>query len=232
MNAAEARRAHRRGRARGGRALRVRRADRRAAAVRPRVVQRAPVAAAALARRRPVERAIQAGDEQTGVSIMRLVEELDAGPGLPGTGTEPIRARRRLRHARRRASPRSAGELLVRRSTSAPSRRRSPRRASPTRRRSAREERRLDPARPADELARTVRALTPHIGAWVEMPDGRAARRARSAAPATTPAWHPASSPCATRRLLLGTAEGALELVEVQPPGQAPDARRRLPARP
>ena len=32
----------------------------------------------------PIERAIMAGDERTGVSLMRLVAELDAGPGLRG----------------------------------------------------------------------------------------------------------------------------------------------------
>ncbi len=37
-------------------------------------------------------------------------------------------------------------------------------------------ERRLDPARPAKELARTVRALTPHVGAYLELAGGKAAR--------------------------------------------------------
>src|SRR3954463_11894346 len=37
----------------------------------------------------PVERAMMAGDAQTGVSIMRLVAELDAGP-VYAQGTEPI----------------------------------------------------------------------------------------------------------------------------------------------
>ena len=43
-------------------------------------------------------------------------------------------------------------------------------------------ERRLDPARPAAELARTVRALTPHIGAYLELADGErlGVRRARA----------------------------------------------------
>ena len=31
----------------------------------------------------PIERAIDAGDERTGVSIMRPTAEMDAGPGLP-----------------------------------------------------------------------------------------------------------------------------------------------------
>ena len=74
---------HRRGRragARGARRLRVRRVDRRAAALSSADPERAPLAAPALARCRAVERAIMAGDEQTGVSIMRLTAGLDEGP--------------------------------------------------------------------------------------------------------------------------------------------------------
>ena len=42
-------------------------------------------------------------------------------------------------------------------------------------------ERRLDPRRPATELARVVRALTPHVGAYLRPPTGSASgvRRAR-----------------------------------------------------
>ena len=71
---------HRGGRARHGADLRLRRAARGAAALRPRVSQRAPLAAAPLARRCSIERAIEAGDEDTGVTIMRPTAELDAGP--------------------------------------------------------------------------------------------------------------------------------------------------------
>ena len=41
-------------------------------------------------------------------------------------------------------------------------------------------------------------------------------------APATTPACRPASCAVRDSRLLLGTGDGALELVEVQPPGKRP----------
>ena len=49
---------------------------------RPRHLERASVAAAALARRRADPGALLAGDAETGVSIIRLVEALDAGPIL------------------------------------------------------------------------------------------------------------------------------------------------------
>ena len=50
----------------------------------------------------PVERAIMAGDAETGVSIMRLTAGLDSGP-VCLQDADPDRPRRRLRDARRRA---------------------------------------------------------------------------------------------------------------------------------
>jgi methionyl-tRNA formyltransferase len=83
-------------------------------------------------------------------------------------------------------------------------------------------ERRLDPARPAAELARTVRALTPHIGAYLEIGDGDrlGVRRARAvdvsvAAGKVHAEWG---------ALLLGCGQGALRLDVVQPPGGKPMA--------
>ena len=45
------------------------------------------------------------------------------------------------------------------------------------------EDRRLDPARGAHELERRVRALSPHVGTYVELPDGErlGVRTARAA---------------------------------------------------
>ena len=76
----------------------------------------------------PVERAIMAGDEETGVSIMRVTEGLDAGPVCLAQA-EPIRARRRLRHARGAPGGRSAATCSCARSTSARRSPSSPRRA-------------------------------------------------------------------------------------------------------
>jgi methionyl-tRNA formyltransferase len=85
------------------------------------------------------------------------------------------------------------------------------------------DDRRLDPSRPPDALERRVRALSPHIGAWVALPDGErlGVRRARVA---DAPGLRPGELEARDGRLLLGCAGGALELQEVQPPG-----RRAMP---
>ena len=119
----------------------------------------------------PIERAIMAGDEETGVSIMRLTAGLDSGPGLPaGARADP--ARRRLRHALGAPGARSAATCSSARSTSA---RRSPSRTRPgvtyAHKIEARD-RALDLTRPPEEVERVVRALRPHIGARLPLPDG------------------------------------------------------------
>ncbi|HEY2570919.1 MAG TPA: methionyl-tRNA formyltransferase, partial [Solirubrobacteraceae bacterium] len=83
----------------------------------------------------------------------------------------------------------------------------------------------LDPARPAVELERVVRALQPHIGARAELPDGAmlGVQEAVLAGPELAQA-HDGELGIVGRdgRLLLACADGALELLVVQPPGGRP----------
>ena len=64
----------------------------------------------------PVERAIMAGDVDTGVSIMELVEALDAGPVAPAAPSPSITTT--LRHAR--PAPAADRRRSARRSTRRP----------------------------------------------------------------------------------------------------------------
>ena len=64
----------------------------------------------------PIERAIEAGDEETGVTIMRPTAELDAGPMCLQRG-EPITPDDDYGSARRPAGRRSAASCWWRRST-------------------------------------------------------------------------------------------------------------------
>ena len=163
----------------------------------------------------PVERAIQAGDAETGVCIMRPVAELDAGP-VYLSQPEPIHPDDDYGSL----APRLAelgGRLLVR----ALDERRDPgpsgRKASTYAEKIEGDERRLDTSRPAAELERTVRALNPHVGTWVADADGRLGVRARGGPFDAVPAGELTET---DGRLLLGSGDGALELLEVQPPGK------------
>jgi methionyl-tRNA formyltransferase len=77
------------------------------------------------------------------------------------------------------------------------------------------EDRALDLSRPAAELARRVRALSPHVGAT--LPIG--GRPFKVWAARALPREGEAPLAAAAGRLVAATGEGALELLELQPPG-------------
>jgi methionyl-tRNA formyltransferase len=111
----------------------------------------------------PVERAIMAGDAETGVSIMRLVEELDAGPWCQ-MEREPISPA----DTYGTLAPRLAtlgGELLARALREAPPFTEQETTGVIYAEKITAADRDLDPARPPEENVRIVRALSPHIGA-------------------------------------------------------------------
>jgi methionyl-tRNA formyltransferase len=186
----------------------------------------------------PIERAIMAGDASTGVSVMRVTAGLDSGPvalkeeirigpeddfeslsgKLAALGGEmlveafDLQVRGELRFSAQDDEEATYAEKI-----------------EPG-------ERRLDPGRPAAELARTVRALTPHVGAYLETgeEDRLGVRRAR----AVDVGVKQGEMKAEWGALLLGCSRGALRLEIVQPPGGRPMAAdaylrgHRVPALP
>jgi len=153
----------------------------------------------------PVERALLAGDARTGVTIHETVKALDAGP-IAAQEAFPLE------------SDDDAGAVFVRaaelatrlldRVLAEPSPSFTPQAGEATYAEKIRsEDRVLDLARPPEELVRTVRALSPHIGARAEL-EGR---------PVTV--W---------RARVAG--DGSFEVLELQPDGgrrMSADAWRR-----
>jgi methionyl-tRNA formyltransferase len=163
----------------------------------------------------PVERAIMAGDAETGVSIMRLTEGLDSGP-VCLQEAEPIHADDDYGTLAGRLQS-LGGDLLVRALDERPPFAEQDEAAMTYAHKIEAADRELDAARPPDELERTVRALRPHIGARVPLPDGDylgviAARVAGDEASGGLRADGD--------RLLFG----GLELTEIRPPGGRPMA--------
>jgi methionyl-tRNA formyltransferase len=165
----------------------------------------------------PVERAIMAGDTQTGVSIMRLTAGLDSGP-VCLTGAESIRPddtygslAARLREL--------GGELLVRALDQAPPFHEQPEDGVTYAEKLGPEDRLLDPSRPAVDLERAVRALQPHIGARVALADGSLLGVHRAALLEAEEPGSGAGPFARDGRLLLDCKPGVLELLVVQPPG-------------
>ncbi|HKG11064.1 MAG TPA: methionyl-tRNA formyltransferase [Gaiellaceae bacterium] len=113
----------------------------------------------------PVERAIMAGDEETGVTVIRLAEELDAGP----IGAQAAFAIR---------PDDDAGAVYARAAELAPDLLEAATSFTPQQGEATYAEkigpadRELDWSRPAKELHDRIRALSPHIGARGEV-EGR-----------------------------------------------------------
>lgn len=168
----------------------------------------------------PIERAMMAGDEETGVCVMRLTEGLDSGPVALSERVTVEADEDFGRLSRRLAAV--GGRLLVRaldlESEGKLEFAEQPEEGVTYAEKIGPEDRRLDPRLPADELARTVRALTPHVGAFVELADG--GRLGIRAARAVAADLAPGATAVEEGRLLIGCGADALAIELLQPPGK------------
>jgi methionyl-tRNA formyltransferase len=172
----------------------------------------------------PIERAIMARDEKTGVCIMELTAGLDSGPVAlreevalgPEDDFESVSARLAA----------LGGEMLVRALDLLVAGKlefaEQDEEAVTYAEKIETAERRLDPERPAAELAAKVRALNPHYGTYLEMPDGE--RLGVRQASVDSDRLQVGAFVLRLGELLLGTAEGSLRLEVVQAPGGKPMA--------
>jgi methionyl-tRNA formyltransferase len=167
----------------------------------------------------PIERAIEAGDSETGVAIMEPVAELDAGP-VYLMRPEPIRPDDRYESLAARLAS-LGGDLLVEALDTLPAPRAQGDDGVVYAEKIDRAERLLDPELDAAALERRARALTPHVGAYVE-PDGHERLGVRRASVADGDPVPPGALAVRDGRLLYGVRDGALELLEVQPAGGRP----------
>jgi methionyl-tRNA formyltransferase len=146
----------------------------------------------------PVERAMMAGDEETGVSIMRVTAGWDSGP-VCLAAAEPI-ARDDTYGTLAPRLQELGARLLIRALDERPPFVEQDEAKVTYADKIGAADRTLDLSRPAIENERIVRALTPHIGARIELPGGAflGVRAARAG------------------------GDGRLELLEVQPAGGRP----------
>jgi len=166
----------------------------------------------------PVERAIMAGDVATGVSIMRLTAGLDSGP-VALVGEEPIAPDDTYGTLAERLEQLGA-DLLLRALDERPPFVEQPEEGVTYAEKIGPEDRTLDPAADPAVNERIVRALHPHVGARVALPEGGflGVLRARLAPEAAGGDANPPALRAEGERLLLG----GLELLEVQPAGGRP----------
>jgi methionyl-tRNA formyltransferase len=114
----------------------------------------------------PIERALMAGDEETGVTIIELVPELDAGP-IAAQRAFPLGPEDDFGTVSARAGE-LAAELLEE-ALPEPELRPQPSQGVTYAEKIRPEDRELDWSRPAQELLNRIRALSPHIGARADV---------------------------------------------------------------
>ena len=169
----------------------------------------------------PINRAIMAGDAESGVRVMQMEEGLDTGADRHGRARadrrrhDGRRTARRAGAARRRPDGARARRAGARRACSS---RRSRTRASPTPPKIDKSETRIDWAKPWKQVHDHIRGLSPFPGAWFEL-ERRGASRccARRVARARA---RPAR--CSTTGSPIACGDGAVRLIEVQRAGKQP----------
>ena len=115
----------------------------------------------------PIERALMAGDEETGVTIHRTVKELDAGP-IAAQRAFPIDPEDDAGALYDKAAQ-VAADLLDGVLEGEPAFRPQPEEGVTYAKKIEPEDRILDLSRPGHELVNVVRALSPHLGARTEL---------------------------------------------------------------
>ena len=169
----------------------------------------------------PIQRAILAGDEETGVTIMQMDEGLDTGAMLLSESVpiDPATTAATLHDQLAALGARLIVRALAGRADGTLSPRPQPTQGATYAKKLGRDEGRLDWSKPAVELERVVRALNPAPGVWFERGGERIkvlaaslVERPAGAAPGTV----------LDDALAIACGSGALRLTRLQRAGRAP----------
>ena len=177
----------------------------------------------------PIQRAILAGDRQTGVQIMRMSEGLDEGPILlseildirPDDTAASLGER--MSHTGASLWPRALaaierGAVEGRPQTGEPT---YARKITPA-------EARIDWSRPAAEVDAHIRGLSPYPGAWFEAPGEEGPVRIKALMSRVAPDGAGAPGQVLDSGLKVACGESAVELVQVQRAGKAAQAAQEM----
>ena len=171
----------------------------------------------------PIQRAVMAGDTATAATVMRMDEGLDTGPVCLvepiAIGEDMTAGELHDRMAERGAAlmVRALGELERGTLASTPQ----PAEGVTYAEKITKEEARLDLTQPAREVHNRIRGLSPHPGAWLELPGrGERIRVLRS----TLVPGAGAPGTVLDDALTVACGEGAIRILEVQRAGKRPMA--------
>jgi methionyl-tRNA formyltransferase len=171
----------------------------------------------------PIQRAIMAGDTVTGVQVMRLTEGLDEGP-IVLSETVPIEWDETAGSLHDKLA--IVGASLISPALSAIERGvavETPQAEDGVTyaKKITPQETRIDWTRPAPDVDRHIRGLSPFPGAWFEAPGAKGPVRVKALMSRVNPAaGHPGEA--LDDQLLIGCGQGAVRLTRVQREGKGP----------
>ena len=176
----------------------------------------------------PIQRAIMAGDEESGVTIMRMDEGLDTGPLLAaestpiGPGTTGGTLHDTLAALSARLVAAAVDTLAAGRLAGTPQ----PAHGATYAAKLTKQEAAIDWRAPAERIERQVRALAPLPGAWFTHDDQRIKVLAAETAPTAAGAADALPGTVLDRALTIACGEGsALRPTRLQRAGKAPMGR-------
>ncbi len=170
----------------------------------------------------PIERAIMAGDRQTGVSVMRMKESLDTGPVALAEriaiGPDDTAAEIRARLAELGAALMTRALAAMAKGTIAFTPQGEE--GASYARKITKPETRIDWSKSANELHNLVRALSPHPGAFFDADLGKGPERIKVLR--SRPVTGAAAPGRVLDRLTVACGVDALQLLEIQRAGKTP----------
>jgi len=168
----------------------------------------------------PVQRAIMAGDQETGVAVFQLVAELDAGD-LYAVDEQPIGRNQTAGHLLESLAETGAHLLRgVVDALAAGTAHPRPQHGDPTAApKLTLEDGRIDWTDTAFAIDARIRGVTPEPGAFTEL-GGERLKIHRAAIAHDAPRLRPATLESRAGRVLVGTASDPIELLRVQPAGK------------
>jgi methionyl-tRNA formyltransferase len=171
----------------------------------------------------PIQRAILAGDRETGVMIMRMEEGLDTGPVALARSTA-IGARETAGELHDRLAAMGAElavEAMAQLDAGAMTLTPQPQEGVVYAAKIDKAEARIDWARPAIEIDRQVRAMSPFPGAWFEAPIGGRMERVKALA-CELAQGSGAPGTILDDALAIACGEGAIRITRLQRAGRQP----------
>jgi methionyl-tRNA formyltransferase len=170
----------------------------------------------------PIQRAIMAGDALTGIQVMRMSEGLDEGPVLL---SETVRIGSLDTAGILQARLAAVGAHLLPRALAAVERCAAQETLQPAEgatyaRKIKPAEARIDWARPAVELDRHIRGLSPFPGAWFQAPSSNGPVRVKALLSQLAEGEGPPGQ-VLEAQLLIACGQGALRLLQVQREGRS-----------